>query len=58
MSHSIVGGVIGFVISIIGAIAMWGKPPHWYAITLIITTLPCAWLGGQLFINMTNVKRQ
>jgi hypothetical protein len=43
---SIIGGLIGFVIATIGAIAMWDKPPHWYPIALIITTLPCAWLGG------------
>jgi hypothetical protein len=51
MRHSMIGGSIGFVIAIFGAIAMWGKPPHWYPIALIITVLPCAWVGGQLFIK-------
>ena len=46
-----IGGVIGFAISIIGSIAMWDKPPHWYGIALIITTLPCAWLGGKIFLS-------
>ena len=56
MRHSMIGGAIGFIISIIGAIAMWDKPPHWYAISLIITTIPCAWLGGQLFLNKRKAK--
>jgi hypothetical protein len=50
MRHSLIGGAIGFVISIVGAVAMWNKPPHWYAISLIISALPCAWLGGQIFL--------
>ena len=51
MKHSIIGGFIGFVIAALGAVVMWDKPPHWYAIALIITTLPCAWLGAILFIK-------
>ena len=51
MLHSMIGGSIGFALSIIGAIAMWETPPHWYSISLIITALPCAWLGGQLFLT-------
>ena len=48
MRHAMIGGFIGFVLSIIGAIVMWDKPPHWYAISLIIFALPAAWLGGKL----------
>lgn len=51
MKHSMIGGVIGFAMSIAGAIAMWDKPPHWYPVVLIITALPCAWLGAKVFIN-------
>lgn len=51
MRHAMIGGIIGFAVAIIGAIAEWDKPPHWYPISLIITALPSAWLGGQLFIN-------
>ncbi|NOU47108.1 MAG: hypothetical protein HOO86_08605 [Bacteroidales bacterium] len=53
MGHSMIGGSIGFVLSIIGAIAMWNTPPHWYPVSLIITTLPCAWLGGKIFLSKT-----
>jgi len=56
MRHSMIGGTIGFVFSILGAIAMWDKPPHWYAISLIIIALPCAWLGGQIFLNKFSTK--
>jgi hypothetical protein len=56
MRHSMIGGAIGLAMGIIGAIAMWNQPPHWYPITLIITALPCAWLGGQIFINKIRTK--
>jgi hypothetical protein len=52
MLHALVGGVIGFIVSIVGAIATWnGGPafgPHWYPLALIVTALPCAWVGGKL----------
>jgi hypothetical protein len=52
MLHALVGGVIGFIVSIVGAIATWnGGPafgPHWYPLALIVTALPCAWAGGKL----------
>jgi hypothetical protein len=55
MKHAIIGGVIGFFIAILGAVAMWSTPPHWYPLTLIITILPCAWLGAKLFIKQRKV---
>jgi hypothetical protein len=52
MFHAMAGGAIGFVISVIGVIATWNLGPefgpHWYPISLIVTTIPCAWLGGKL----------
>ena len=52
MLHALIGGTIGFVVSIAGAVATWnGGPafgPHWYPVALIFTALPCAWLGGKL----------
>jgi len=48
MKHAIILGIIGFVLTIVGAIAMWHLPPHWYPISLIVLTLPAAWLGGKL----------
>jgi hypothetical protein len=48
MRHAMILGTIGFAISIVGTIVMWDKPPHWYPISLILLTLPCAWIGGKL----------
>jgi peptidoglycan/LPS O-acetylase OafA/YrhL len=54
MLHALIGGAIGFVVSIVGAVATWngGPPfgPHWYPLALILTALPCAWAGGKLRI--------
>jgi hypothetical protein len=48
MRHALILGVIGVILSSLGAIAMWEQGPGWYAISLIIFALPCAWLGGKL----------
>ncbi len=52
MQHALVGGAIGLVVSIVGAVATWNTEPslgpHWYPLALVITALPCAWLGGKL----------
>jgi hypothetical protein len=50
--HALIGGVIGLIVSIVGAAVTWnGGPafgPHWYPLALIVTALPCAWAGGKL----------
>jgi hypothetical protein len=50
MQHALIGGLFGFVVSIIGAVATWNRDlgPHWYAIAIAVTALPCAWVGGKL----------
>ena len=52
MRHAMIGGVIGLVLSIAGAVVTWNKGPafgpHWYPLALIVTALPCAWVGGRL----------
>ncbi len=52
MQHALVGGAVGLVLSIVGAVATWNRVPslgpHWYPLVLVATALPCAWLGGQL----------
>jgi peptidoglycan/LPS O-acetylase OafA/YrhL len=54
MQHALVGGVIGLVVCIVGAVVTWnGGPtfgPHWYPFALIATAMPCAWLGGKLCV--------
>lgn len=51
MRLAMVGGAIGFIISLAGAIIMWNTPPKWYPVSLVLTTLPCAWLGGRIYLN-------
>ncbi len=55
MRHALVLGVIGLVLSVIGAVAaitMADLGPAWYPIALVLTALPCAWLGGDLHRRM------
>ena len=52
VQHALVGGVLGLVVSTVGAVVTWNRVPslgpHWYPVALIVTALPCAWLGGKL----------
>jgi hypothetical protein len=50
MGHALISGGLGVIASAAGAAATWNKNlgPHWYAIALIVTALPCAWIGGKL----------
>ncbi len=57
MRHALILGVIGTIVSIIGAVvtADMNLGPAWYAWTLAILTLPSSWLGGKLYVM--NAKR-
>lgn len=51
MRHALILGAIGLVLSLAGAITaitMADLGPSWYPIALVLTALPCAWLGGAL----------
>jgi len=52
MGHALVGGGVGLVASVVGAVATWNHVPslgaHWYPLALVVTAIPCAWLGGKL----------
>jgi len=51
MRHALALGIVGVVLSSIGAIVattMADLGPTWYPIALVLTALPCAWLGGGL----------
>ncbi|MGB2671997.1 MAG: hypothetical protein WA621_17390 [Candidatus Acidiferrum sp.] len=52
MLHAMVLGILGFVVSLLGAAATWNKGPafgpHWYPVALVVLALPTAWLGGKL----------
>ncbi len=51
MKHAIILGVIGVVLTVVGLVVAWDIPPRWYPISLIILTLPAAWLGGKMAIK-------
>jgi hypothetical protein len=52
MGHALAGGVVGLLLSTVGAVATWDRGPefgpHWYPLALIATATPCAWAGGRL----------
>jgi hypothetical protein len=52
MQHAMALGGLGLVASTIGAWATWSHVPslgpHWYPLALVVTAIPCAWLGGKL----------
>jgi hypothetical protein len=50
MRHAVALGVVGLVPSMAGVIATipMDLGPAWYPIALVLTALPCAWLGGAL----------
>ena len=60
MLHVWIGGIIGFMLSIGGIVAATqvNLGPLWYPISLTLTALPCALLGGQLYIwtHSSNVR--
>jgi hypothetical protein len=52
MKHAIILGVIGVFLSLIGLISTWNAGPEfgpkWYPLALVVSSLPCAWVGGKL----------
>ena len=52
MQHALALGAVGFVVSTVGAAVSWNHVPplgpRWYAVALVVTAFPCAWLGGKL----------
>jgi hypothetical protein len=51
MRHALILGGIGTVAAIAGVVAAYNRPdmgPNWYPILLVVTALPCAYLGGLL----------
>jgi hypothetical protein len=52
MKHALAGGLVGLVLSTVGAVATWDRGPdfgpHWYPLALVATAMPCAWAGGRL----------
>ena len=56
MRHAMALGIIGLILSTAGAITTITKydlGPAWYPIALVLTALPCAWIGGALYRRRT-----
>jgi hypothetical protein len=55
MLHALVLGVVGFALSIAGAVGTWNRGPEfgpkWYPLALVATALPCAWVGGRICVE-------
>jgi uncharacterized membrane protein len=62
MGHALVGGVIGLVLSIVGAAATWNKGPafgpHWYPLALVVLALPQSRLGGKICVMQSSVRAE
>lgn len=52
MRHALWLGVVGLVLSTVGAVATWNRGPafgpKWYPLALIALAMPCAWMGGRI----------
>jgi hypothetical protein len=52
MKHALVLGSIGAVAALAGMLATLGRGPEfgplWYPLLLVLTSLPCCWLGAKL----------
>ena len=52
MRHVWAAGILGLLLGIVGVIAAipLNLGPIWYPIAIALTALPCAWLGGVLYL--------
>lgn len=52
MGHAWILGIIGLFAAIAGTVATWDKGPEfgpkWYPLALVVSAIPCVWLGGKL----------
>lgn len=51
MLHALILGGVGTVLATLGVVATWNMDmgPHWYPISLVVTALPMAWVGGAFY---------
>jgi hypothetical protein len=55
MKHAMILGWIGLGLSLLGTAFMWDQAVAWYNMAVILMAIPCAWLGGKLFM-LTQLK--
>ncbi len=56
LKHALILGLIGLVLSSMGAIVAADLGPGWYAWTLAAISLPIAWLGAKLYERRKTIK--
>ena len=58
MGHSLVAGALGMLVSTLGAIAAWSTTvgQHWYAVSLVLTAIPMAWIGARLRLMQFRIE--
>jgi len=51
--HAFILGLVGVVLSVGGVVAALTTDlgPLWYPVALVIEALPCAWLGGRIYLR-------
>jgi uncharacterized protein YndB with AHSA1/START domain len=57
LRHALILGLVGLVPGIAGVLIALAKPdlgPLWYPIALVVTGVPCTWLGGALYRHPVN----
>jgi hypothetical protein len=54
LGHALALGCVGLVLSLVGVVLTLTKGPElgplWYPIAIAASALPCAWVGGRLFV--------
>jgi len=48
VGHALALGVVGLLVSVVGAVVTWGVSHAWYPLALVVTAVPSSWLGGVL----------
>lgn len=60
MMHALIVGFIGLALSVVGVAMHWNQGPEygpkWFSVALVVTALPCAWLGGKLRVAQSRSK--
>jgi hypothetical protein len=53
MKHAWIVGYIGLGLGILGAVGSIAASmgPAWYPIVLALSAIPCAWIGGKLYVR-------
>lgn len=58
MRHAMIIGVVGTILGIIGSIIMWDQAVAWYNISIILISIPSAWIGATIsMIQNANAKK-